>query len=345
VQDLKYAPQVTLEVNGDGLLVSAQAAVQGGMPPYSYAWSATSGDLSDEAEASLEYQAEPKPDTGDEPFLETVHVTVTDANGVRAQATGQVQIDPGIGLFLPGGAKLLAMPMGIPGPIDFGIERAVSDLCSGNVNGYSARLDDGAVKQFHWTGLTAWERDFREGGAGLDHLYVDNVDELLYCGHGWPGGFTFESNQLDGSVVPGDVINAWGDYDLEWLALLSCQVLAASSGGQSWAQRWGPSFDGLHLLLGFETNAADWSNFAGRFADYQLGRSFFIITIRLPVRSAWFQAAAEEQPSGRISVVMGVGSSNGATDYNDYFHGQGPVGPDIRRGQIAYYWRQALTTP
>jgi hypothetical protein len=346
IDDPKYVPQVTLQVDADGLVVSAQASVQGGTPPYSFEWTATSADLSGENKAAVQYDADPKPEAGVEAFLETVNVVVTDANGVRVQASGQVELTPVIiGFLAPGASRYLAMPFLIPGRADFGIERAVSDMCANNVNRYSARMDDEATKQFHWTGLTAWERDFREGGTGLDHVYVDNVDELFYCGHGWPGGFTFESNQSDGSIVPGDVVYAWGDGDLEWLALLSCQVLAGSYGGQSWAQRWGPAFDGLHLLLGFETNAYDWSNFGKRFAEYQQGRSILFFTITLPVRSSWFQAALEEQPAGVRSVVMGVGGLNGANNYNDYFHGNGPIGPDIPKSQITYYWRQVQTTP
>jgi hypothetical protein len=335
-------------VDVDGLLVVAEANVQGGRAPYSYEWVATSFDLSDvpTSASSVEYEAELKKEAGFDPFIETVNVVVTDANGVRVQASGQVEVTPIIiGFLTPSGGKILAMPLLIPGRADFGIERAVSDMCANNVNRYSDRMDDEATKQFHWTGLTAWERDFREGGPGLDHVYVDNVDELFYCGHGWGGGFTFESNQADGSIVPGDVVSAWGDGDLEWLALLSCQVLTGTYGGQSWAQRWGPAFDGLHLLLGFETNAYDWSNFGKRFAEYQQGRSILFFTITLPVRSSWFQAALEEQPGGVKSVVMGVGGLNGATNYNDYFHGNGPIGPDIPKNQITYYWRQVQTTP
>ena len=67
-------------------------------------------------------------------------------------------------------------------------------------------------------------------------------------GHGNGGGFTFESNHDDGTLAYADVAGAWGDLDLEWLALLSCQVLKEEWGGQRWWQRWGPSFDGLHLL-------------------------------------------------------------------------------------------------
>lgn len=348
VQDPRYTPQVTLNVDANDLLVIAKAEVQGGSPPYSYQWAATSADLSGVAEtaASVEYDADPKPEAGAESFTETVNVVVTDSNGVRVQASGQVELQPiVIGLRSPFMAKLLGAPFFIPGRADFGIERAVSDMCANNVNRYSARMDDEAFKQFHWTGLNAWERDFREGGVGLDHNYVDNVDELFYCGHGSGGGFTFESSQTDGSVIPADVIRAWGDGDLEWLALLSCQVLKGTHGGQAWWQRWGPAFDGLHLLLGFETNAYDWSNFGRRFAEYQLGRSFIFTSITLPVRSSWFQAALEEQPSGVKSVVMGVGGTGGVNNYNDFFHGQGPVGPDIDDSQITYFWRSLVTTP
>lgn len=346
--DPKYTPQVSLSVDADDLLVMAAAEVQGGAPPYDFEWSATSAPVDGlpQGEPTVEYNADPKPEAGSESFTETVNVVVTDSNGVRVQASAQVELQPiVIGLRSPYTSKLLGAPLFIPGRVDFGIERAVSDMCANNVNRYSARMDDDAVKQFHWTGVNAWERDFREGGVGLDHAYVDNVDELFYCGHGWGGGVTFESNQTDGSIVPADVIRAWGDRDLEWLALLSCQVLTGTSGGQSWAQRWGPAFDGLHLLLGFETNAYDWSNFGRRFAQYQLGRNFFITTITLPVRSSWFQAALEEQPSGVKSVVMGVGGTGGVNNYNDFFHGQGPVGPDIDDTQITYYWRQIVTTP
>ncbi|MDX1600560.1 MAG: DUF6345 domain-containing protein, partial [Anaerolineales bacterium] len=109
--------------------------------------------------------------------------------------------------------------------------------------------------------------------------------------------------------------------------------------------RWGPAFGGLHQLLGFETNAYDWGNFGKRFAQYQLGRNFGFIEYTLPVRAAWFQAASEKQPSNVRSVVMGVIGPSGSSNYNDYFHGQGPMGPDIRGSDIRGYWRVTFTVP
>jgi hypothetical protein len=92
-------------------------------------------------------------------------------------------------------------------------------------------------------------------------------------------------------------------------------------------------------LLGFETNAYDWPNFGGRFADYMLGRNFGFTTITLPVRAAWIQAAAEEQPDSVVTIVMGVFGPGGLTSYNDFFHGQGAVSPDLRGSDIHGWWR------
>ena len=85
------------------------------------------------------------------------------------------------------------------------------------------------------------------------------------------------------------------------------------------------------------------SGFAGTFADYQLGR--FLILPPIPVRAAWFKAAKEQQPSKVQSVVMGVIGPNGLSNYNDYFWGNGPVGPDIKGSNIKGYWRVVQTNP
>ena len=161
----------------------------------------------------------------------------------------------------------------IAGVTDFGVERAVSDMGSAIQSGFVNWFKKEAQLRFNWSGLASWERDFREGEVGLDHNYVDNADLTLYIGHGWPGGVTFEGNQSDGSIVPGDVTSAWGNRDSEWICLVSCQVLKWSSGGQNVVQRWGPAFNRLHMLLGFDTNAHDWSDFGFTFAFYAQGFS------------------------------------------------------------------------
>jgi hypothetical protein len=343
VESSDLLPAVSLSASLQGGVVFAQAQVSGGTPPYSYSWSSSSADLSGvPSDASkVEYPLAPRDQSGNE----TVQVVVTDANGIQAQASQTLTTGPVIGL-LPASTRL-ARPALIGGITDFGVERAVSDLGAGNQSGYINRMDDEAFKRFNWTGPSAWERDFKES-PGINPSYTDNVDTVFYIGHGYGGGFTFESNADDDRITPPDVVGDWGDLgqDLEWLTLLSCRVLEENYGGQTWWQRWGPAFDGLHLFAGFQTLAWDWSGFGPRFADYMLGRKILFFELPpLKVRQAWTQAAIEQQPSGTQSVVMGVWGPGGLVNYNDYFWGQGSVGPDIRGANIYGYWRVVVTTP
>lgn len=376
VDDPALVPMVSLSGAFDGEEVSATATVVGGRPPYSYHWTSMNADLSGQSGPAVSYFPDPRNAGGDQQVVlntDLLRVTVVDANGIQVFDTEMISLslsgllmlsDDGTlvqagsgqkfyeGSRSPAGSglKFSASPLNVGGVTDFGIERAVSDMCSGNVNGYSNRMDDEAFKRFHWTGQSAWERDFKDSS---DHnQMVDNVDETFYCGHGWGGGFTFESNVNDGSIVYTDPRVSpngdWGDNDLEWLALLSCQVLRQTQDGLSWAQRWGPDFDGLHLLLGFQTNAYDWSGFGNRFADWQMGRKIIPGLIELPpipVRAAWHQAALEQQPSGVQSVVMGTIGPGGLNNFNDFFWGQGPTGPDVREPDITGFWRLVITTP
>lgn len=332
--DPRFVPQVILTATAKGNLVQAQADVSGGAKPYRFQWISSSADLSEipDDQSAVEYNAFPREQTGPE----TISVQITDDNGVLVEATETVQI-----LFLStapesGGVSILA-----GGVRDFGVERAVSDLGAANQGGFVNRfLADGVVKRFNWTGAGAWENDFKQPPAGADTTWVDNADIVFYIGHGYGGGFTFESNIDDGTLTYTDAAGAWGNNDLEWLCLLSCQVLRDTYDSKKWWTRWGPSFDGLHLLTGFQTNAYDWAHFGGRFADYTLGRQILFNKITLPIRCAWFQAKKEEQPSSVESVVMGVvGPGNVLGGYNDYFWGKGPVSPDLRGSNIRAYWR------
>jgi hypothetical protein len=330
--DPTLVPAVQLRASAQANTVLARAVVEGGTAPYSFQWLSSSTDLGTTPAdaAGVEYVAQPR---GGE-TTETVRVIVTDANGVQVQDAQTLQIEGGAGLA-PG------FFAAVGGVNDYGTERAVSDMGASQQSGFNGRFDsDGVTRRFNWTGLGAWERDFKEGGTGLDATYVDNADIVFYIGHGYGGGFTFESSHDDGLLYYTDATQAWGDLDLEWLALLSCEVLQDTWSGQKWWQRWGPSFDGMHLLLGFETNAHDWPLFGGTFADWVLGRHVGPFTLpAMPVRSAWFLAKAEQQPAADIAVAIGVVGPGGVVNYNDYFWGKGPVGPDVRGSDIHGYWR------
>ena len=328
--DPALVPQVTLNATANNNLVFAEAAVTGGTPPYTYEWMSSSTELSNSNAPTIQYTAQPRGPT----TTEAVRVIVTDANGVSVPAVQVVAIVGG-GAGGPGSGRPTPKVGGVN---DYGCERAVSNMGAAQQTGFNNRFASGGyVRRFNFTGSSCWERDFLEGGNGLDSTYVDNADIVFYIGHGNGGGFTFESSQNDGKVSYPDVVGAWGDLDLEWLALLSCEVLKDTYNGVKWYDRWIPAFDGLHQLLGFETLAQDNSGFGAGFADWTLGR--YNILPPMPIRLSWFLAKSQYQPSDRQAVVIGVIGPGGISNCNDYFWGRGSVGPDIRGSNIQGCWR------
>src|SRR5207244_2536973 len=155
---------------------------------------------------------------------EVVTVEVTDANGLTSTASVAL---PGDGTQLaesvPGGGGFGILAIG---PTDVGIEQTVDEwqCAQDSAAGFkSVMASHGISTAFDWRGSSAFEKDFKNASiGGWDSTYVDNVDAQWYTGHGWPGGFTFKSNVDDGSIVPGDA--RWGNGDLEWLQLESCEV-------------------------------------------------------------------------------------------------------------------------
>jgi len=335
------APTATIDASVEqGTHVRAIAGVRGGTPPFSYSWQSLTTELSEKESSnpSISYDVMPRAPTD----TEIIAITITDANGLVGKARAVLKVAP------PPTVMAAATPAPLSlAAVDVGGDFNVYDwqCVKQSADGFKSVFDGKGIPiAFRWTGMMAWESDFKQTGAptnGHDADWVDNVDLAWYTGHGSPGSFTFDNASYDdGDIVPNDA--RWGDRDLEWMQLESCNVLQFDSGGVAIWDRWAKVFDGLHLLNGFQTLAAcveTPGGTSGRFSSYLFPRPFFFFTLPpLKVRQAWAQMAYDLEPSGRQYVTMGAAAAGWVTNYDDYFWGQGPVGFDIPKSQIIGYW-------
>jgi hypothetical protein len=214
------------------------------------------------------------------------------------------------------GVEYIADSQGLPGSV-------------ANADGFISTMQNAGIPiEFVWSDFNAWEQDFKDPTLGGDDSnWVDNVDAVFYTGHADANGFTFPGNQDDGKLRYDEA--RWGDRDLEWLVIAACGPLQSSNGSLSWAQRWGDSFRGLHLLMAYAEVSYVRKNEGRVYAEGLVNGK--------RVRNAWVDAAML-QPSGVTYAYMGVANSDGQTNFNDYFWGRSlGGGPDITN--IAYYWK------
>lgn len=207
-------------------------------------------------------------------------------------------------------------------------------------NGFKNTIaSNGFSRTFWWTYNDAWEIDFKDALiSGADNDGIDNADIGWYTGHGSPNGITFMNTTTnDGTVAPADA--RWGNQNLEWLQIESCNVLQNTSTSIA-AQRWHQAFQGLHVLNGFETTAACNNGLGGSFAsllfDYKVGG--VTIVPRRSVVAAWAAAARANEPAGKIYRSIAPIRTDDVTTLGDFVWGQGSVGPDIPNNQIKAYW-------
>ena len=240
---------------------------------------------------------------------------------------------------------------------NYGIEWGEQILGGTIYSRYIETMVGKAHKEYSFEGHQSWEKDFKDYSVGgYDDYFVDNVDMSAYIGHGRGDSITFDTSVDDGRLLSTEVDGAWGNRDLEFQALQSCSVLRETWGGQKWNERWGPTFNGLHLLCGFQTLAyVGTSNLFKYFAINQYDNKFTIL-------NSWINAAEDDQPEDTQAVVMGplINKTLADTDdyksvdssfshlhiahYNDHIHGKnGGPGKDVPKSSIKGFWRIVYT--
>ena len=204
----------------------------------------------------------------------------------------------------------------------------------------------GSTFDYLWTYNDSWETDYRSdtlvNRKGIDGKYADEVDVAWYTGHGTAEAITFPGYHWDTKLEPREAF--WGNTDLEWLMLQSCDVLKDVPGksGPTAVARWGRAFGGLHLLNGFATQATCGDgSFGPLVARYLNGSSGVAGSASLtpqPVVSAWALAAILHEPAGHVVRTIAPIGKQGVTPVNDSLWGRGTVGPDIRGSGLTGFY-------
>lgn len=181
------------------------------------------------------------------------------------------------------------------------------------------------ITDFAWRNNAAWERDFKDVSlGGSDNHWVDDVDLVLFAGHGNKNGFYFGVNQDDLQVHYNDA--RLGNKDLEWLIIDACQVLKNDSG--KW-DRWGwPVFKGLHYIFSYSTNTFDKDSRGEDFAKYAMKYGW-------RVKSSWVKATILSE-NGTTAAYMRAENS-GSNTYEDHLWGFGYTSPDPANPSTLYY--------
>jgi hypothetical protein len=336
------APTVTVSAGSSGATVGATAAITGGTPPYEVEWSSQQVTL-DPADAgiggtSIQYEVT-TPDGGS--VREELLAVVTDANGLTAIGRTTLDVEAvaadrvPVGGGSPGGDGGFSIQSHNTSPYQFGTEYVgvynhQNDLAGTkpNAEGFWDVMRSMAGSYFFWGNNNVWERDFRDastGGGGNDHNVADDVDIVFFTGHAGRNGWNLESKYGDDFVHYNDT--RMGQTDLEWMVIGACGVL--QDGSPSFASRWGATFKGLHMLLGYATVSNDTSQEGRQFAGY-LNKGWKLY-------QAWGQQAINIQPSSVVYGYAGPVGYNGEWNAHDYFWGKGPVSADVTN--VYYIWR------
>jgi hypothetical protein len=325
-------PRVSISARDTGGRVSATAQVRGGTPPYTYRWSSCATPLTQAQASSGRSTSYP---LGGGATGDTVALVVRDANGVTGVARARVRgRAAGAAAFAPPPARAATGGVRDVATEYIGASQGLLEAAE-SVDQFRDEMSDVAGLLANRGDDSVLESDFMDPLlGGQDSSFADGADLTYYDGHGSPDGFTVSKNSGNGFVDYTQTKWGNGDFgfgDMEWIALGACQVLADANGSKlNLDQRWiSHAFKGLHMMLSYVTNSSDVPDEGNEFGDD-------IADDDMRIRSAWVDAAESEQPDGVVYRYMGVFGPGGTWNYNDYFHGIGPVTKDITK--LTGYW-------
>jgi hypothetical protein len=191
---------------------------------------------------------------------------------------------------------------------------------------------EGWQRGFLWEDNTAYELDFkRDDSGGWDDIYADAVDIAWFAGHGDGGELYFNYGETEedlvlksgnAEAVPPEHPQAsedearWGDQDLEWVFLFSCNTLERWDGTKGGSD-FGWALNGAHLICGFVDEV--WIEH-----DDGWHVAKFLVDDHYTVKDSWFYGCNVHQAAGITLRVIGEDGTCGG----DHIWGEGWLSTD-----------------
>lgn len=134
----------------------------------------------------------------------------------------------------------------------------------------------------NWTNSQVWENDF----TANDSSNADDQDLFAYCGHGllnygpYVADGTHDSHNVDRREI------RWGDRDMEWAVMFTCNFLTPSLSGSDGI---GQMMNGAHVICGYGSVMWVTANGGSTFANQAIAENTVI--------NSWNYYAGFTQPS------------------------------------------------
>lgn len=196
----------------------------------------------------------------------------------------------------------------------------MSSASGSNASGNIIYANSNWGLKYRWGNSDVWEKDFKSSSlGGNDYRLADDVDLLIYAGHGVVPGSSYGSsdyalcmNNQNNSFYARQGDMRLGDRDLEWFVTFTCNFTRGTS------NEIGRMFNGLHALCGYKTDMYLTSNAAPKFAYWAAQQKY-------PISVAYEKYAWDTQPAAYANEIRVFRATS---TWNDHLWGFGSVAAD-----------------
>lgn len=172
------------------------------------------------------------------------------------------------------------------------------------------------------TGSRNW--DINEDANSM----ANNADFAYHAGHGWEDGILFGTANPDYKLYRSDMQFGGNNGRAKWVVFDSCHVL-----NQSTQSNWESVFNGLHILMGFDTIGLESAIRSVQFAERMTGSNNYDET---QIRDAWKYALKDTIDKVHIKGAYMWADPSG----EDYLPGFGEFSKPVKdgSGQYTIHW-------